>query len=288
VAKAKVNGITVGFDVIGDGARPWAITQGGRFPRTDPGLRELAEALAADDGRVVLWDRPNTGESDVCFEGDNESNMHADTLAALLEHLDMTPAVLAGGSAGSRVALLTAARHRDAVAGVALWWITGGVMGMLGLGHVYCSPSIKAAWVDGMEAVADLPDWAEVIARNPGNRQRILDQDRDAFIATLERWMLTYVPQPDAWVPGLPNDVAATIDVPAIVFRSGASDPNHPRPTSEGVAAVLPNSRLVEPPWGDREWIERQRTRNETGGLFVRWHLLAPQLLAWAKETMDL
>jgi hypothetical protein len=47
---------------------------------------------------------------------------------------------------------------------------------------------------------------------------------------------------------------------------------------------MLPNAQLVEPPWGDTEWHERQaaRTSGEAPGLFVRWPLLAPQLLEWA------
>ncbi len=41
-----------------------------------------------------------------------------------------------------------------------------------------------------------------------------------------------------------------------------------------------PSSTLVEPPWGDREWIERSAAaRAGTGHLFERWPLLAPQLL---------
>ena len=285
MATATVNGLRIGFELIGDGDRPWVLTPGGRFTKETPGLRELAEALAVQGNRVLIWDRPNCGESDVCFDGVTESDMQADTLAALLQHLDMTPTVLAGGSAGSRVSLL-AARDADVAAALALWWISGGVMGLLTLGNVYCTPSIRAAWKDGMEAVADLPDWAEVIERNPANRQRILDQDRDEFIATMERWMLAYCPQPGQHVPGLPDDVARTIKAPSLVFRSGASDPNHPRATSEAVAELLPNSRLVEPPWGDREWHERQAEREQTGGIFVGWPRLAPQLQEWADEVL--
>jgi pimeloyl-ACP methyl ester carboxylesterase len=285
MATARVNGLTIGYELIGDGQRPWALTAGGRFNKETPGLEQLAEALAARDGRVLIWDRPNCGESDVCFEGETESNLHADTLAALLEHFDLAPAIVAGGSAGARVSLLTATRHPDVVRALALWWISGGVMGQLTLGNVYCAPSIRAAWKDGIAAVADLPEWAEVIERNPANRQRILDQDRDAFIATMERWMMAYCPQPNQHVPGLPDEVARSITVPTLVFRSGASDPNHPRATTEAVAELLPNARLVEPPWGDREWHERQAERAQTGGIFVRWPLLAPQLLDWADEV---
>jgi hypothetical protein len=43
----------------------------------------------------------------------------------------------------------------------------------------------------------------------------------------------------------------------------------------------------VEPPWGDREWIERGTAREQTGGLFVRWPLLAPMLQEWAAAVLD-
>jgi pimeloyl-ACP methyl ester carboxylesterase len=287
IAVAGTVGLTVAYEVIGDAGRPWAITPGGRFTKEEDGVRQLAEALAERGNRVLIWDRPNCGESDVCFEGSSESAMQADTLVALLSQLDMTPAVIAGGSGGSRVSLLAAARHRDKAAGLAMWWISGGVYGLMTLGTHYCGGSIQAAWTGGMEAVAALDEWAEVIERNPSNRQRFLDQDRDRFIAAMERWMHVYCACGDDVVPGLANADGRALDVPAIVFRSGASDPHHTRATSEQVAAMLRKARLVEPPWGDREWIERGEARVQgEGGLFSRWPLLAPILDDWAKEAI--
>ncbi len=126
----------------------------------------------------------------------SESVMQADRLAGLLRALDLAPAVIVGGSGGSRVSLLTAARHPDVASKLAMWWISGGPFGLLTLAMVYCGESIRAAWQDGMEAVVALPEWAEVLERNPGNRQRFLDLDPREFIATLERWMLVYCPDP--------------------------------------------------------------------------------------------
>jgi pimeloyl-ACP methyl ester carboxylesterase len=277
-----VNGLTLAYETIGDG-RPWVITPGGRFTKDEPGVRQLAEALAAQGNRVLIWDRPNCGESDVCFEGSSESAMQADALVGLLEHLDMTSAVIIGGSGGARVSLLAAA-HPGAAAATAIWWISGGVYGLLTLAMHYCGGSLAAAWTSGgMEAVADLPEWQEVIARNGGNRQRILDQDPKAFIAAMERWMLAYVPT-DEPVPGLSLAAARALDIPALVFRSGESDVWHTRATSERLAEVLPQARLVEPPWGDREWLDRQD--HHDAGIFVRWPLLAPQLLEWRAATL--
>lgn len=276
-----VNGLNIAYDVIGDG-EPWVLTPGGRFSKDTPGLRELAGELAATGKRVLVWDRPNTGESDVCFEGDSESAMQADTLAGLLRQLDMSPAIVAGGSGGSRVSLLTAARHPDVARAVAVWWISGGPYGLISLAVHYCGDSIVAAWQSGMDAVASLPVWAEVTERNAGNRARIQAQDRRQFIGTLENWMLAYCPTADELVPGLPNSDARGMSIPVLVFRSGESDPHHTRETSERLAAVLPAAQLVEPPWGDEEWKERMKAVASGEGLFARWPLLAPQLAEWA------
>jgi pimeloyl-ACP methyl ester carboxylesterase len=288
VATAEVNGLSIGYEILGEG-RPWAITPGGRFSRQSPGVRELAAALAERGNRVLIWDRPNTGESDVRFEGDSESAMQADVLAALLSQLKMAPAIIVGGSGGARVSLLTVARHREIALGAAMWWITGGVYGLMGLGNHYCAGSISAAWRGGMEAVAELAEWAEVQERNPSNRQRFLDQDRMKFVAVLERWMAAYCPCATELIPGLPDAEARQLDVPALVFRSGTTDLSHRRETSEQLAALLPNARLVEPPWGDDEWNERSAARpgGRGEGLFVGWPVLAAVLTEWADSTLS-
>jgi pimeloyl-ACP methyl ester carboxylesterase len=283
----RVRECSVEYEVIGDG-RPWVITPGGRFSKDSPGVRELATALAERGNRVLIWDRPNCGASEVCFTGTSESAMQADVLAGLLDQLGMTPAVIAGGSGGSRVSLLTAARHREVAAGLAMWWISGGVYGLMILGVHYCGESLKAAWNGGMEAVAALPDWAEVLERNPANRQRFLDQDPAEFIATMERWMAAYCTCGEELIPGLKDADARRLDVPALVFRSGASDFNHTRATSEQLAALLPNARLVEPPWGDGEWNHRSAARpgGQGEGLFAGWPQLAHVLDEWAGEVL--
>ena len=286
---ATVDGLTISYELIGTraaGGRPWVITPGGRFSKDSPGVRELAQAIAEHGNEVLIWDRPNCGASDVCFTGENESAMQADTLAGLLRTLDLGPAVIAGGSGGSRISLLTVARHPELATALAMWWISGGVYGLISLGTHYCGGSLTAAWTGGMEAVAALPEWAEVLERNPANRQRFLDQDRATFIETMERWMLTYCPCGDQLVPGLDDSVGKALGVPALVFRSGASDVSHTRATSEALAALLPDSELVEPPWGDTEWNERVAEAAGADELFKRWPLLAPQLVDFVDRRL--
>ncbi len=286
MADATVEGLKIAYEVIGEGdGRPWVITPGGRFSKDSPGVRELAQALATGGSRVLIWDRPNCGASDVAFTGPSESAMQADVLASLLTELDMAPAVIVGGSGGARVSLLTAARHRKVAGGLAMWWISGGVYGLMTLGVHYCGGSLSAAWKSGgMEAVVELPEWEEVLERNPANRRRFLDLDRAGFIATLERWMLAYCPCGDETVPGLPDADARTLDVPTLVFRSGTSDANHTRAASEQVAALLPRARIEDPPWGDNEWNHRSAARpgGRGEGLFIGWPQLAPRLLEWS------
>jgi pimeloyl-ACP methyl ester carboxylesterase len=285
VATVEVDGTTIAYEIVGEGA-PWVLTPGGRFSKDEPGIRDLADALAAHGQRVLIWDRPNTGASEVCFTGTSESAMQADVLAGLLTQLDMAPAVIAGGSGGSRVSLLTAARHPDVSSGLAMWWISGGVYGLMSLGVHYCGGSLVAAWHDGMEAVAELPEWQEVISRNPANRQRFHAEDPQQFMATMEEWMAAYCACGDELVPGLADADARHVDLPTLVFRSGESDANHTRATSEQLAQLLPNAQLVEPPWPDTEWNERQAAHADGGSLFERWPLLAPTLVSWARSAL--
>jgi hypothetical protein len=135
-----------------------------------------------------------------------------------------------------------------------------------------------------MEAVVELPEWQEVLTRNPGNRRRFLDLDPQAFIRTMEQWMLAYYPRPGELVPGIEDDTLRALDIPTLVFRSGDSDVHHTRATSERVAELIPTATLAPPPWGDREWLERVDASGGGESLFGRWPLLVPLLVRWADE----
>ena len=282
---ADLDGIEIAYELVGEG-QPWVLTPGGRFTKEVGGLPEMARALADHGKRVLTWDRPNCGASSVVFRGASESEVQADALGALLRHLALGPTVIAGGSGGARVSLLAAARHPDVSAGLAMWWISGGVPGLLQLANYYGMPSADAAWHGGMEAVLELDQWQEVLAANPANRARFLAMEREEFLDVMDRWMLAYCPCEDTLVPGLGQEDVARLAVPILVFRSGTSDMSHTRATSERLAAGLPGADLVVPPWGDDEWNERRAAIVETGSLFVRWPMLVPQLVAWSDKMV--
>jgi pimeloyl-ACP methyl ester carboxylesterase len=96
MATCTIDGVTIAYELIGDGS-PFVLTPGGRFSKDVPGIRELALDLAEHGNQVLIWDRPNTGASDICFRGASESEMQADLLAGLLGELGLAPAVVVGG-----------------------------------------------------------------------------------------------------------------------------------------------------------------------------------------------
>jgi pimeloyl-ACP methyl ester carboxylesterase len=281
--KVDVGGIGVAYDLVGDGKKTAVITPGGRFSKDTPGVRELAQKLAEGGLRVLIWDRPNCGESDLSFQGKSESILNADTLAGLVRALELQPALLIGGSAGSRVSLLTGIRDPGVAERLFLLWISGGALGLAVLAYHYCHDQLAAAAMGGMPAVAELPAFKESLARNPGNRQRLLGQDTSAFIQTMKTWAEAFVPAADSPVPGTSAAQLRALKMPTMILRSGVSDFHHPRVTSEGVHALIPGSQIAEPPWGDREWLDRLRAQSAGEGLFARWPLLAPQILAFAR-----
>lgn len=284
---ATVNGVKVAYELYGDGD-PVAITPGGRFSMDTRGVRELALALAQGGKRALIWDRPNTGASDVCFDGEFESSMHADTLAGLIETLRLGKTTIVGGSAGSRTSLLTVARHPEIASKLAVLWISGGFFGLAQLAMYYCGESWRAARRHGMEAVVALAGWQETLQKNPSNRERLLAMDPEKFAATMEAWAPNFLPPPDSPVPGLSAADFASIRVPTLVFRSSASDLDHPRHTSEWVHELIPGARLVEPPWGADEWNNRSDAYRKTGDnrLFESWPMLVPQLLEFIDEPV--
>ena len=145
-------------------------------------------------------------------------------------------------------------------------------------------PALEASF-GGMEAVAKMPAFAELIARNPRNRELLMAWDPEAFIQRMRQWADWFF-----CAPGMPISCVRAgdlegIKVPVLVLRSGKSDFHHTRETSEAVAAMVPGADLQEPPWGDREWIERlQESFAGNPALFKSMPKLAPQLLEFGEE----
>ena len=110
------------------------------------------------------------------------------------------------------------ARRRSATAtwppALAVWWISGAPFGLMSLAMHYCSGSFQAAWAGGMEAVVELPEWAEVLERNPANRERFLGAGPGGVHRDDGPLDGVYCPGEADVVPGLGADEARAFDLP--------------------------------------------------------------------------
>jgi 2-hydroxy-6-oxonona-2,4-dienedioate hydrolase len=286
VASTEIHGGQVVYELLGppDG-QPIVLTPGGRFSKDVPGLRPLAQALAAGGLRVLLWDRPNTGASDVQFYGRSESHMRADTLAELLGRLDLAPAVIAGGSGGARDSLLTVIRHPEVASKAIAWSIVGGVFSTLNLAGVYVLPNINTARMLGMEGVVALPEWQGLIEANPDNKDRLLSMDSGEFVTVMLRWLNAFVPKPGQTIPGVEDEEFANIQAPTMIIRGGENDLDHPKRTSMEVHCLVKDSILVEPPWPEDAWEQAVlASARGTGNIFDPWVHAAPLILDFARQ----
>lgn len=279
--RATINGIGIEYEVHGESGHPVILTPGGRFHMDTPGIRDFAKALAAGGRRAIIYDRPNCGKSDACLLGESESEMQAEALSGLIRHLDFGPTAIIGGSGGSRVSMLAAARDPEMCSHLALWWISGEPIGLMQLATYYAGEAASLASVGGMEAVMNATSWAENFAMNPAARDFIRGQDPRYFISVMQKWASAYVPSDISPVPGMKPVDFARITVPTLVYRSHTSDLSHTRTTSEWVARLIPHADFRDPPWRDDEWnYQSGRTAAGEGhSLFISWQKLAPEIL---------
>lgn len=282
--RIEIKGVGLAYDLIGTGEKIIVITPGGRASKDSPGLRTLAAAVSAAGLTAMIWDRPNCGEADICFSGDNEAELCAELLSGLIDALGLPPVTLAGASGGARVSLFTAVKHPGRVAALFLWWITGGAAGLASLIHHTYGESVAAAATGNMDAVLKLPAWKEALERNPGNRARLLELSPQAFIQKMQQWGWACFPTDGSPIPGLTRHDLGGIHVPAAIVRNGKHDPYHLPEASEQLARVVPGATLLNAPWGDDEFIERLRNVAKDGGLFTRSDLLAPPIADFVRN----
>jgi pimeloyl-ACP methyl ester carboxylesterase len=286
MSRITIDGIGIEYELSGDPAgAPIALTPGGRYSMETPGLRDLGKALAAGGRHVLLWDRPNCGLSDLCFEAESESVLQAQTLIGLINALDLGPTALAAGSAGSRVSLIAASRAPECVSHLILWWVSGGNLGLASLAEFYCAAPANLVGIGGMAAVADAPCWAEQCRRNPAVREALLAMDPAEFVQVMEKWALAYAPSQTSPVPNMSATDWQALSMPVLLVRNGRRDVSHPRATSDWVQRLLPHSRVIDPPWPEDEWnLNRvKRLEGESAGPFISWPLMAPPILSFTQ-----
>ena len=280
MATILIDGCTIHYELLGQGV-PIVLTPGGRAGRD--AVRALGDRLAGEY-QVLLWDRRNTGASDVVIGNDSEQATWADDLARLLKELGLAPAYIAGGSAGCRVSLLTAIRHPGVVRGLVLWSASGGPYGSQYLGYQYHVPYIQAAQGGGMEAVIETPFFAERIAANPSNRERLLAMDPGEFARVMKRWNASFYYREETPVIGATEEQLRAIRAPTVLFEG--NDDIHPEESSDALHRLLPHSELAPSPWS-REDFMAIFTRRTSGSVMDLYPRLAGAILDFLSRTED-
>ena len=279
----EINGGNVVYEILGETGDYIALTPGGRYSKDIEGLRPLAEELVKGGYRVLLWDRPNCGKSDLQFYGQSESHMRAETLHGLITGLGIGPCVIAGGSGGARDSILTTILYPEIVTKLVTWNIVGGVYGSFVLGSHYLVPSILAVRGLGIKGLLHVDEWKERIAENAVNKDRILAMDADEFLRVMLRWLNAFVPKPGQAIPGVDDEFFGDIKVPTLIIRGGENDWDHPKRTSFEVNCLIKGSTLIDPPWPEDAW-ERAGEDRASGkvkrfNMFDTWVQAAPAIL---------
>jgi len=239
----SVNDVNINYESLGSGGSWIALSPGGR--REMGNVRSLAEKLASTGYRVLIHDRRNCGKSDVSFDGrQSEYEIWVDDLHALLTHLNGLPAVIGGGSSGGRLAMLFALRYPRDTRALLLWRVTGGPFAASRLAEQYYSQYIRLAEQGGMEAVARSEHFAERIAQNPANRDKLMSLDASTFMGVMRAWRSHFEKGADLPVIGATENDLASIRVPTIIIPG--NDRTHSHATGEAAHRMIPGSQLYD------------------------------------------
>jgi len=235
-----IRGVNMNYEVLGESGAWIALSPGGR--RAMGAVRPLAARIAAAGHRVVIFDRRNCGASDVVFDPSQaEDQAWAEDLHGLLDRLGALPAWIGGGSSGCRLSLFFALRYPQALQGLLLWRITGGVFAANRLNRQYFTQYADAAQQGGMAAVCETEHFRECIRARPQNRERIMRMPVDEFVQVMATWSRLHMQGAEYPVLGVSAEQLRSIAVPACIVPG--NDNTHPRSVGEGLAKLLPDAQ---------------------------------------------
>jgi len=240
---AKIRGANMVYEVLGKSGPWFALSPGGR--RGGEEVKSLAQRVADQGFRVLIYDRRNCGASDVVIDGDDaEFEIWADDLYELMTQLKALPAYIGGASSGCRLSLLFALRHPEAVRGLLLTRVTGGRFACERLAENYYGQYMKAAETGGMAAVCEMEHWRDRIAANPANRAKLMAAEPKHFIAVFGRWRVPFLESINLPVIGATEQQLRSIKVPTQVIPG--HDRTHNRATGIAAAKLIPGAELVD------------------------------------------
>ncbi len=249
MATALINGCNIWYEMAGSG-QAIVFTPGGRSPGSM--MSTIANEMSSDY-LTVIHDRRNCGASDVIIAGEgSDQEIWADDMAEMIRQLNIGPAYLSGWSSGCRLSILTAIRYPELVKGLLLGWVTGGATAAERLAYQYYGQFIEAAEAGGMEAVSATEFFAERIAQNPGNREKLLNMDPGEFISVMSRWSTFFTEGAHLPVIGATEEELGAIKVPTVIVAG--NDEVHTLTAAQNLHRLLPQSEFHDPPISTDEW----------------------------------
>jgi 2-hydroxy-6-oxonona-2,4-dienedioate hydrolase len=127
-----------------------------------------------------------------------------------------------------------------------------------------------------MEAVVKSPFFADRIAANPDNRQRLMGLDPVEFAEQMKCWNRAFYFSADASLAGVSDNALSTISVPTLIVAG--NDAVHPPSVSDAIARLVPGATHIPSPWSNEQWLD-MFTGRKGGSVFDLYPLLAPALL---------
>lgn len=246
---ALINGCNIRYEMAGSG-QAIVFTPGGRSPGSM--MSTIADEMSSDY-LTVIHDRRNCGASDVIIAGEgSDQEIWADDMAEMIRQLNIGPAYLSGWSSGCRLSILTAIRYPELVKGLLLGWVTGGATAAERLAYQYYGQFIEAAEAGGMEAVSATEFFAERIAQNPGNREKLLNMAPGEFISVMSRWSTFFTEGAHLPVIGATEEELGAIKVPTVIVAG--NDEVHTLTAAQNLHRLLPQSEFHDPPISTDEW----------------------------------
>jgi pimeloyl-ACP methyl ester carboxylesterase len=248
-ATVEAGGVELAYEESGEG-RPAVFVHGTAAARTV--WRETIGALPAGL-RAIAYDRRAYGDSGAPEPyGGTTVGEQADDLAALIEQLDVAPAVVCGHELGALAALDLAARHRALVERL-----------------VALEPPMLWLVADGTDAVADMREAVARAAREGGaagavrayleeiggaDVQELLGRERmDAALAN-PRAFAADLAAAASWAVG--RKELRQLSVPCTIVAGTRSAPVR-QDAARALGGLLPESRLVDAESGHFAQLER-------------------------------
>lgn len=266
-----VGGVRIVYQYSHGPKTPVVILGGGTTGRREACAVYGAESADFGSNAVLIFDRRNSGSSDVNYSDVGGSTTELDTQVAdlieLLEHLRLPPVILYGHSSGARLLGMLAIARPNMVAAVALCSLTGGKKAATELARQYYTASANAAVHDGMDAVLARPTFAECTQRNGRVTPYLRSLPVEDFVGAMRASAAAFQKTQDEPALCLRAADLARLRLSALLLnkKPQPGDGMHTEEVTRAVAEILP---LAETPvvstkpavWATalRNFVERQ------------------------------